>query len=714
MGVRAGETRNANGPWFHEGTRGRGADGARGRPHPHAAPAAHAAHTTHAAATAGGHVLLLLGTLGHHRLGGEHQGGDRRRVLQRGAAHLGRVDHARGQQVLVDARGGVEAVGARALLDLVDDDAALEAAVGDDLAQRLLDGAADDVHAELLTGLDLDAVEHLGAAQQGHATAGDHTLLDGRAGRVEGVLHASLLLFHLGLGRGAHVDYGHAAHELGQPLLELLAIVVARGLLDLGADLLHARLDVLLLTRTVDDGGVVLVDGDALGAAQVRQLERVQLDAQVLGDHLAARQGGDVLEHGLAAVAEARGLHGRHVEHAADLVHHERGQGLALDVLGDDEQGLARAGDLLEDGEQVLHRGDLLLVDEDEDVVEDDLHALRIRHEVGRQVAAVELHALDHVQVGVETLGLLHRDDALLADLLHRVGDDLPDGGVAVGGDGAHLGDFLLVLGGLGQVLQLGGDRRHGLVDAALDVHGVVTRGPHLRPLAEDGLSQHGGRRGAVTGHVGGLGGDLLDHLGAHVLELVLQFDLLGHRHTVLGDGGRAERLLDHHVAALGPEGDLDRVGQDVHAAQNRLARADVEKNVFRHDLCVLERGGRVGEESGDYCSITPSTSSSRRMRCSSPSSLISVPAYLLKRMVSPALMSMARTLPSSSTLPLPTAMTLPSSGFSLAVSGMNRPPLDLFSSATRLMIKRSCRGRIFMVGLLEWGVPWFHGAPGG
>jgi hypothetical protein len=60
-------------------------------------------------------------------------------------------------------------------------------------------------------------------------------------------------------------------------------------------------------------------------------------------------------------------------------------------------------------------------------VLEDRLHPLRIRHEVGREVAAVELHALDRLEGGLEALGLLDRDDAVLADLLHGVGDEVAD-----------------------------------------------------------------------------------------------------------------------------------------------------------------------------------------------------------------------------------------------------------------------------------------------
>ena len=64
----------------------------------------------------------------------------------------------------------------------------------------------------------------------------------------------------------------------------------------------------------------------------------LELEADLLGDDLAAGEDGHVLEHRLAALAEARGLDGHGLERAPDLVDHQRGQGLALDVLGDDDE----------------------------------------------------------------------------------------------------------------------------------------------------------------------------------------------------------------------------------------------------------------------------------------------------------------------------------------------------------------------------------------
>ncbi|MPM74920.1 hypothetical protein SDC9_121909 [bioreactor metagenome] len=102
-------------------------------------------------------------------------------------------------------------------------------------------------------------------------------------------------------------------------------------------------------------------------------------------------------------------------------------------------------------------------------------------------------------------------------------------------------------------------------------------------------MRQHGGGGGAVTGDVGGLGSDFLDHLGAHVGELVLQFDFLGDGNAVLGDGRAAEGALEHNVAALGTEGDLDGIGQDVDAFDHAGAGGIAEFDFFSCHLLTPE-----------------------------------------------------------------------------------------------------------------------------
>jgi hypothetical protein len=120
-------------------------------------------------------------------------------------------------------------------------------------------------------------------------------------------------------------------------------------------------------------------------------------------------------------------------------------------------------------------------------------------------------------------------------------------------------------------LIALADDGLDGLVDAALERHRVCAGSHGLDALAVDRLGEHGCGGGAVAGHVGGLRSDLAHHLRAHVLERVAELDLLGDGDAVLGDGRRAELLLDDDVASLGAERDLHRVGQNVDSTQDCL-----------------------------------------------------------------------------------------------------------------------------------------------
>src|SRR5207245_8401699 len=73
---------------------------------------------------------------------------------------------------------------------------------------------------------------------------------------------------------------------------------------------------------------------------------------------ISAGQGRDVLELRLAAIAVARRLDGADLKDALELVDHQRGQCLALDVLGDDEQRHLLARDGLEQRDQVPGRSE--------------------------------------------------------------------------------------------------------------------------------------------------------------------------------------------------------------------------------------------------------------------------------------------------------------------------------------------------------------------
>jgi hypothetical protein len=130
---------------------------------------------------------------------------------------------------------------------------------------------------------------------------------------------------------------------------------VRSRLLDLRAQLLDAALDIGLLAGTVDNRGVVLVDHDPLGPAEILQCYAFELDAELFRDHLATAQDGDILEHRPAPISEAGRLDRGARERAAELVHHQRRQGLAVDVLGHQQERLASLRNRLENRQQVLH-----------------------------------------------------------------------------------------------------------------------------------------------------------------------------------------------------------------------------------------------------------------------------------------------------------------------------------------------------------------------
>src|SRR5204863_1864921 len=98
-----------------------------------------------------------------------------------------------------------------------------------------------------------------------------------------------------------------------------------------------------------------------------------------------------------------------------------------------------------------------------------------------------------------------------------------------------------------------------------------------------------GRRRGAVAGHIVGRRSNLAHELCALVLEDVLDLDLTSDRDTVVGDGRRAELLVEHDVPAFRAKSDLDRVGEDVDAALERAPGVLAELQLLvSHSVCFL------------------------------------------------------------------------------------------------------------------------------
>src|SRR5216684_3046437 len=369
-------------------------------------------HTTHAAhaAAAQRHAAagVLLRQFGHHGFGGDQQRRDRGRVLDRHANNLGRVDNALGDQVDIFAGLRVEAIRILVLLeDLADDHRAVFAGIDGDLAGWMGQGLTDDLDAGLLVVvLGAKPLEVLGGTEQGDAAARHDAFFNRRTGRMHRVIDAVLALLDFDFGRAADADHRDAACELGQTLLQLFPVVVRGGFLDLRLDLADAGFDVGFLAGAADDGGVLLVDHHLLGATEHGERDVLHLDAEVFRDRLTAGQYRDVLQHGLAAIAEARSLHSGNLEAAAQTVDDEGGESFAFDVFRDNHKRLAALHHRFEQRQQFVQRGELLLVDQDVGIFHFNAHFVGVGDEVGRDIAAVELHAFDDLEFGLERLGL--------------------------------------------------------------------------------------------------------------------------------------------------------------------------------------------------------------------------------------------------------------------------------------------------------------------
>ena len=152
--------------------------------------------------------------------------------------------------------------------------------------------------------------------------------------------------------------------------------------------------------------------------------------------------------------------------------------------------------------QQLLECRQFLFIDQDIRIFHLDPHLFGIGDEVGRDVAAVELHALDHFELGLERLCFLDRDHALIANLFHGVGKKAPDVRIAVGRDGTDLGNLLIRGDVLRVLLQVRDHRLDRKVDAAFQIHRVHTGSDSLGTLPDDRVSEHGRRSCAVTGLV--------------------------------------------------------------------------------------------------------------------------------------------------------------------------------------------------------------------
>ena len=132
---------------------------------------------------------------------------------------------------------------------------------------------------------------------------------------------------------------------------------------------MHSTLNVFSTTRTIYDGGIVLIDCDFLSGPEHIHRGVLKLKTALLTDQRTAGKNGDVFEHGLAAVSESWSFYSCNLQGSADLVDHKGSECFAVYVFSDDEQRLSGLSYGLEHGKQFLHAADFLVVDQDKWVI---------------------------------------------------------------------------------------------------------------------------------------------------------------------------------------------------------------------------------------------------------------------------------------------------------------------------------------------------------
>lgn len=431
----------------------------------HTGHTAHTAHTTHAH-TRRRSLLLGVNNAGlascqqASNTGSVDEGGpdDLQGVEDTGSNHVS-VLRSLGVVTPVELFGSGKLIGKES----TDDNGTLLTGVLDDGSDRSSDSLSDHGDTEFLVkvvdgnvlksgrgflwGLSAHSVKNIrfftlekATYEKSGTTTGDNTFLDGGTRGVESIVVPVLLLSDLNLARATNLDNGNTAAELGQSLLELGPVVVGSGrVVNQSSDLLASRLDEVLVTLAVEDDGVLLGNGNGASGTEHVGGGLLKLDVELVSEDGTAGEDGNITEDRLSVVTKAGGLDGGDGELTSELVEDDGSESLTVNVLGDDQQRSTGLGGDLKRRKDVLKSRDLLLGEEDEGLLELDTLVLSVGDEVRGDEASVESHTLGNLNLVVNGSTFLDGDDTLLADLLHGLGNDGTDVGIAVGGDGGNL-----------------------------------------------------------------------------------------------------------------------------------------------------------------------------------------------------------------------------------------------------------------------------------
>ena len=470
------------------------------------------------------------------------------------------------------------------MANAVDDDRAFDTGVLGDFANRRFERAFDALDAVLFVADRFDVGQRVRRAEQRDAAARNDAFIQRRLRRRLRVFEEVFAFFQLRFGRRADVDASDAAGQFREAFLELFFVVRAGRRFDFGANLRDASFDFVFFAAAVDDRRRIAGNDDFLRFAEVGDFDRVELDAEVFIDGGRAGQDGDIAEHRLAAFAVTRRFDRANLEDAAHLVDDERRERFAFDVFGDDEERLALFADRFEERNQRFDRRNFFFEDENERVFKFDFLVVGVRNEVRGEVAAVELHPFDDVDVSLGLFPFFDGDNAVFTDFNERVGQDLTDRRIVVPGDRRDLRDFFaaLVADRGREFVDVFADEGRRFLNPARKSHRVGARGDHFEAFEVDRFGQNGRGGGAVAGDGVRFRRGFLHQLRAQIFFRVFERDVFGDGNAVFGNFRGAPTFIQNDVATAGAQGAFHGASQFGDALGDRPARGVIE----RHFLC--------------------------------------------------------------------------------------------------------------------------------
>ena len=194
----------------------------------------------------------------------------------------------------------------------------------------------------------------------------------------------------------------------------------------------------------------------------------------------------------------------------------------------------------------------------------------------------------------------LNRDHPILANALERLSNGGTDLRVRRRDRRHRRNATLDHLDVVREVLDERDDRADCRLDTTLETHRVGACRQVAESFPHHGLGQHCGRGSSVTGHVVGLCCYFLGELSTHVLPRVVELDLLGDGHPIIGDGRGAPLLLKHYVTSLGSKSYLDHIGELVDTRLQTTPRVFVETKILRCHLVSFPLNPVLQQPSAD------------------------------------------------------------------------------------------------------------------